>query len=190
MRLQMTWRTVFRGLFAMFLLAGCAQQPTFLTDDMRKPIDRKLVEYPNGFVLKTVARGITAPTAIAFVNDEGEFKGSIIVAESGAGNDRPRIYGWKADGTYFTVFPRRVQLPSFGILPQWSEFRGPIGGMVVSQGKIFITHRDSRGHGIVSSVGFDGSLTTLAAGLPAQGDYGLTDIIVHPTSGRLFFGMG
>jgi glucose/arabinose dehydrogenase len=43
---------------------------------------------------------------------------------------------------------------------------------------------------LVSSVGFDGSMTTLVAGLPAQGDYGPTDIVVHPTTGRLFFGMG
>jgi glucose/arabinose dehydrogenase len=183
-------RRLFHSLLAIMLLAGCARQPVFLPEDWRKPIDRKLVEYPNGFVLKTIARGLTAPSAIAFVNDEGEFKGSILVAESGVGSELPRIYGWTPEGTYFSIFPRGTRLPSFGILPQWSEFRGPIGGMAVSQGRIFVTHRDSKGRGVVSSIGFDGSITTLMANMPAEGDYSLTDIIVHPTSGRLFFGIG
>src|SRR5450432_1183072 len=192
MELQMNnrRRTLFHALLAMLLVAGCAQQPVFLPEDWRKPIDRKLVEYPNGFVLKTLARGLTAPSSIAFVNDEGEFKGSILIAESGAVNDQPRIYGWKPDGTYFSIFPRGSHLPSFGIFPQWSDFRGPIGGMVVSQGRIVVTHRDSHGRGLVSSIGFDGSIITLVADMPAQGDYSLTDIVVHPTSGRLFFGLG
>jgi glucose/arabinose dehydrogenase len=148
------------------------------------------VEYPRGSALKVAARGITAGAAIAFVTEEGDYKGALLVAESGRDVDVPRIYGWKADGTLFNIYPYNARFPSFGFLPRPFDIHGPIGGMAVTQGKIFVTHRDSRGRGVVSKFGFDGSCETVVGELPAQGDYGMTDIAVDPRTGRLYFGVG
>ena len=44
--------------------------------------------------------------------------------------------------------------------------------------------------GMVTAIGLrDGSRRTIVAGMPAQGDYGLTDLAVSP-DGRLYFGIG
>ena len=172
------------------LLAGGAGGPMLVPVGEQKAIDRKLVEYPAGFELKPYVRGITAGSAIAFVNEDGEYKGSMLVAESGNGGNQPRVYGWKPDGTYFSVYPHGRQIPTFGILRRGNEIYGPIGGMVVTQGRIFLTHRDAAGRGMLSSLGFDGTVTTIVADLPAQGDYSVTDLAVHPTTGRLYFGLG
>src|SRR4051812_21751055 len=96
-------------LASLLALSGCNVGPQFVPESERHAIDRKLVEYPKSWVLKTAARGLTAPEAIAFVTDEGEYKGSLLVAESGQDLKFPRIYGWKPDGTFFTVYPKRTQ---------------------------------------------------------------------------------
>lgn len=184
-------RVLLAVTLAMLLVApGCAPGPTLIPTAVQKPIDRKIVEYPGGFVLKDFARGITAGSSIAFVEEPGDYQGALLVAENGAGGQPPRIYGWKADRTFFNIYPRNVRLPTFGILRHEKEIYGPIGGLVVSQGRIFVTHRDRSGHGVVTSFGFDGSAMTVVGDLPAQGDYGITDIAVHPTTGRLWFGLG
>lgn len=177
-------------LVAMSLIAGCISHPQLVPFDSRRPIDRKVVEYPAGFTLKTIARGLTGPSAIAFVKQEGEYYRSLLVAESGADGRNPRIYGWKPDGTFFNVYPRGQRLPLVELIAKGDEVFGPIGGMVTAHGRIFITHRDANGRGVVSSVGFDGSISTVVADLPSQGDHGLTDIAVDPISGKLFFAQG
>lgn len=177
-------------LLLVLIVGGCITRPQLLPVDARKPIDRKVVEYPQGFVLKILARGLTAPSSIAFVKEEGEFQGSLLVAESGTEGYSPRIFGWKPDGAYFNVYPRSQKIPIPQIFSGEREIQSPIGGMVVTQGRIFVTHRDSRGRGVVSSLGFDGSVRTVVADMPSQGDHSLTDIAVHPTTGRLYFGQG
>lgn len=187
-------RSLLRGagctaLLALMLINGCASHPQLLPVEQRTPIDRKVVEYPSGYVLKTLVRGVTAGSAIAFVNDDGPYKGSLLVAETGVENDSPRIYGWKSDGSFFNVYPRQQRIP-LAQLVQQGEIYPPIGGIIAAQGQIFVTHRDNHGRGVVSSVGFDGSVRTVIADLPAQGDYSVTDIAIHPITGRLYFGMG
>src|SRR5262245_37327379 len=111
------WPALAYAMLAIVLIGGCTSNPSFIVPTSRKTIDRKVVEYPSNFVLQVVASNLTAPTAVAFVNDDGPFKGSMLVAESGV-NDEPRIYGWKPDGSYFSVYPRGPQLlPTFGLLP-------------------------------------------------------------------------
>jgi glucose/arabinose dehydrogenase len=191
-------RALLVGLLVVLqaLVFGCARGPQLVTGDAQKPVDRTHVEFPNGYLLKPFARGLNAPSAIAFVTEEGEYHGSILVAESGAGGSEPRIYGFKPDGTHFSIYPYGRQLPrlpgisELGIFKSGREIHGPIGGMVVTQGRIIVTHRDSRGAGVVSSLGFDGSGETIVADLPAQGDHSVTDAAVHPTSGRIYFGLG
>jgi hypothetical protein len=160
--------------------------------ESRVAIDRKIVDTPKGTSLFAAVRGLTAPTSIAFVTEEGPYKGAMLVAENGGDGplDTPRIFGWKQDGTFFNVYPHSSQFPTFGLFSSGNKIYGPIGGMVFTQGHIFVTHRDRDRRGVVSAVGFDGSVTTIQGGLPAQGDYSLTDIAVQPITGRLYFGLG
>jgi glucose/arabinose dehydrogenase len=187
------WLTVLS--VALLAAGGCVRGPYYVQPQDRIPIDRAQMEYPAGFRLVTSMYGLTAPSTVALVNDEGEYHGAVLIAESGAGGYRPRIYGFKPDGAYFEVYPapRRSpldRLPGVSLLRRGRDIYGPIGGMVVVQGKIFVTHRDRRGRGVVSALDFDGRRTTVVADLPAQGDYSLTDIVVHPTTGRLYFALG
>jgi len=168
---------------------GCLRGPTLLQPADRKPIDRTVIETPSNTEIRPYIRGLTAPVAICFVREEGAYDGALLIAESGRGGFRPRIYGYKADGTYFDIFPTRIPVP-FGILKSDRDIYGPIGGMVCDSGRIYVTHRDAQGMGTVSAFDFTGNRTTIAGGLPAHGDHSLTDIAVHPTTGRLYFGLG
>ncbi|MGH7178958.1 MAG: hypothetical protein ACREJC_16395 [Tepidisphaeraceae bacterium] len=155
----------------------------------RRQIDRMTVEYPSGMTLVTFAERLTAPVAIAFDTSDGPHRGAVLIAEAGKHDTPPRIYGFDPDGTFFEVFPKRGQFP-FGLIGHRSPIRGPLGGMVFAGGRIIFTHRDAQGMGAISSVGYDDEPTTLVADLPAQGDYGVTDLAVRPTDGRIFFGVG
>ena len=182
-------------LATIAMIVGCARGPYYVAPRDRQTIDRKFVEYPANFDLAAAVTGLTAPTSIAIVHDEGPHHGSVLIAEGGVAGYRPRLYGFKPDGTYFDVYPSPKRsaierVPPFRFLGGATELYGPIGGMVVVQGRIYVTHRDKRGRGAVSAFDFDGTRTTIVADLPAQGDYSLTDIVVHPTTGRLYFGLG
>ncbi|HYE17896.1 MAG TPA: hypothetical protein VEA69_05605 [Tepidisphaeraceae bacterium] len=169
--------------FALLVaVGGCQTKPQILTG--QKPIDRAVVEYPPGFELRPYVAGLTAPTAIAF-----DAEGSLLIAESGMGGDEPRIFGFKKDGTYFDVYPRGTRLPAF--LSRAFRMEGPVGGMVATGGRVYVTHRDAAGKGRVTAISYDGKVDpkTIVADLPTRGDYGMTDVALHP-NGRLYFGVG
>lgn len=159
-----------------------------LAADKRPIIDRQVVEYPGGFQLELLADGLTAPSAIAFDSDAGPYQNSIFIAESGAGDTSPRIYGFKPSGEMFSIYPAHPGV--LGFLSNHVKIYGPIGGMVVAGGRIYVSHRDERGMGMVSAFDYKGEIKTIIAELPAQGDYALTDVAIHPTNGRLYFGLG
>ena len=169
---------------------GCARGPTFIPPDMRHTIDRGVIETPAETQIKTEITGLTAPTAFCFIKDQGPYDGALLIAEGGLGGFRPRIFGFKTDGTRFEIYPQSRRVPTFGLIKGANDIYGPIGGMLVTQGKIFVTHRDANGFGEISAFDFDGTRTTVVGGLPAQGDYSVTDIAIHPTTGRLYFGVG
>lgn len=171
------------GLAISQTLVGCARGPTLIAESQRRAIDRRTVEYPAGMQLELAATNFTAPTAICFDAD-----GSLLIAENGGG-EKPRIIGWKRDGTYFQVYPQGTRIPLIGLGGKRIDFRGPVGGMTVSGGKVYVSHRDSQGAGVITAFDYDGTATTIVADLPAKGDYGVTDIAVHP-NGRIYFGVG
>jgi glucose/arabinose dehydrogenase len=156
-----------------------------LPPEERQPIDRALVEYPAGFELHRYLAGLTAPSAIAFDKQ----RNALLVAESGADGNEPRIIGFNLeDGTSFPVYPKGRRLP-FGLGGWKFALYAPIGGMSVRDGKIYVSHRDKNDLGVITALDYDGGHTTIVAGLPAQGDYGVTDVTVAP-DGRIWFGVG
>ncbi len=181
------------ALSAIFvvLLAGCGVGPTWLKPDQQTVIDRRDVEYPAGAELKPYITGLTAPTAIAF-----DSNGSLLIAEGGMGDYEPRVIGYKPDGTSFQVYPGGKRLLAkigrrIGQIVGVEGFRiyGPIGGMIAANGKVYVSHRDEQGHGAVTAFDYEGNPKTIVADLPAEGDYGVTDIAIAP-NGRLYFGAG
>ena len=170
------------GAMALLLFAGCINQPGLLPVARRKPFDRKAVEYPSGFVLTPLVRGLNCPTAICFDPDRND----LFVAESGIDGSEPHIFGYHlADGKYFSIYPFKRTVSFF---PTGFVIYGPVGGMVVHHGRIYVSHRDRDGRGVITAFGRDGTHATVVANLPAQGDYGVTDLVVN--NGRLFFGIG
>jgi glucose/arabinose dehydrogenase len=184
-----TWArrsVLYVGLIAAGAITGCRSGPTLLQPNDQVTIDRQSVEYPAETELKPYVTGLTGPTALAFDNE-----GSMLIAESGIGGREPRIFGFKKDGEVFEIYPRR-QLPSLPIrIPGIAKFKiyPPIGGMVAAHGRVYVSHRDENGQGVITAFGYDGSHTTIVAKLPAQGDYSVTDIAMA-ADGRLYFGMG
>jgi len=187
-------------LIVVGLLCGCHAGPLIIPDYQQKAIDRNIVEYPPNVQLTVYGRNFTAPAAFAFDYDEGEHKGALLIAESGRGGHSARIYGFKADGSYFEIYPKGslahlaqlqpIQQLPFDIGRGPFELDGPIGGMVVSGGKIFVTHRDRDGRGRLTAFNYDGTHFTVDGDFPAEGDYGMTDVAVNPFDGRIYFGVG
>jgi glucose/arabinose dehydrogenase len=177
-------RVVGVWVIALALISGCKTTPTMVPADKQVAIDRSIVEYPANTELVPVIRGLTAPTAIAF--DE---EGNILIAESGiGGKGSPRIIGFRPDGMMFEVYPQRSKLPF--TLSREKLLFAPLGGMVVHQGSIYVSHRDEDGNGVITAFNYDGTHRTIVADLPCKGDHAISDIAVNPSNGRLFFGVG
>jgi len=148
----------------------------------RTPIDRTLMEGPAGFTVQRYIANLTGATSIAF-----DDKGNLLIAESGIGGRTPAIYGFTPAGNRFNVY-HDPHLP-LGIASPKKKLYGPLGGMIFHQGKVYVTHRDDQGYGVITALGYDGSRKTILDHMPAKGDYGLTDLAVG-NDGRLYFGIG
>jgi hypothetical protein len=166
-------------------VGGCTRGPTVIPPDKRTIIDRKLVEYPAGVELQEIARDLTGP-----VDCEVDGEGNLIIAESGRGKFEPRIYAIRKDGTHFDIYPtaKRFPFPLNWVKPGFRIY-GPVGGIAISDGKIYVTHRDADGFGTITAFTYDGGHTTIVGKLPAQGDYGMGDL-AFDRYGRLWFGVG
>jgi glucose/arabinose dehydrogenase len=167
---------------ALALAAGCTPSPRLVTTAERRPIDRAIVEGPAGYTFQRYLENLTAPTAIAF-----DDKGNLLIAEGGIDGRPPAIYGITPAGSRFYIY-HDAHLP-LGIGSPKKKLYGPIGGMVFHDGKLYVSHRDANRYGVISALGYDGSRKTIVARMPAQGDYGLTDLAVG-ADGRLYFGIG
>jgi len=166
---------------------GCVTGPTVIAPEKRTAIDRRLVEYPAGVDLHVIARDLTGP-----VDCEVDADGNLIVAESGRGGREPRIFGIRKDGTAFTIYPtaQRFPFPPLSWIKTGPRIYGPVGGIALDKGKVYVTHRDAEGYGEVTAFTYDGKPTTIVGRLPAQGDYGMGGIAIQPYTGRLWFGVG
>jgi glucose/arabinose dehydrogenase len=178
-------RCIFGSLFSVFVavaLTGCIHQPEYLPLSRQRVLDGSLVEYPTGCRLSQVVKDLNCPTAMCWNSD-----GDMLIAESGIDGGEPHIFGYHhKDHTYFNIYPyhRTISFfPTSGFV-----MYGPVGGMVCYQDRIYVSHRDRQGRGVITQLGYKGTHSTIIAGLPAQGDYGVTDVIIH--NDRLYFGVG
>lgn len=172
------------ALLLALCLCGCIPNARLLSIEEQKPIDRIYVEFPSGYQLRRYVTALTAPTAIAFDAD-----GSMLIA-MGERDDEVRIIGFRTDGTPFTLYPESDHPLLSLVTPGGWRMYGPVGGMVCYQGQVFVSHRDGDGLGVISALDYHGHHKTIVGNLPAQGDYGVTDLAISPTNGRLYFGVG
>ena len=161
-------------------LTGCIHDPQMVPLSRQTVIDRAIVEYPADCTLVQVVKGLNCPTAMCWDSD-----GNMFIAESGADGSEPHIFGYHKDHSYFNVYPYKRSISFF---PTGFVMYGPIGGMACDHHRLFVSHRDRYGKGVITILGYDGTHETLIADLPAQGDYGVTDVVIH--NGRVYFGVG
>ena len=173
---------LFGAAAAIFFAAGCATPPRVLSPGEQQVIDRSEVEYPAGFELRRYVTNLTAPTAIAVEAD-----GSLLIAE-GQSDEEPRIVRIYRSGKQDLFYPQGRKFPFNIAVTGWRMY-GPIGGMAVHKGEVYVSHRDQDGFGVITALDGKGNHRTVVAQLPSQGDYGVSDVAFGP-DGRLWFGVG
>jgi glucose/arabinose dehydrogenase len=174
---------VFGGSVAALLAAGgCNSGPSLLPKSMQLTIDRHITEYPDGYDLKPYVVDLDSPEGFCF--DES---GNMIIAEGGIDGSEPHIFAIRPDRHTFDIYPLGTRIPVFK--PGFHIY-GPIGGIVAYRGKIYVSHRDDSDMGAVTAFDYNGDHKTIVAGLPAQGDFGVTDLAISPIDNRLYFGVG
>lgn len=175
------------GVAFLVLVAGCIHNPVVLGPRDQTLIDRQFMEYPTGFGVKPIIVNLTAPTAICF-----DSQGTMFIAEGGGTIDdiEPHIFAYRPsappDKQVFNVYPIGRHIP---FVKTGFQIYGPIGGMVASGGKLYVTHQTLDGNGEVTAFGYDGSHTPVVADIPACGDYKMGDICADD-NGRLYFSVG
>lgn len=188
---QITRLTVLLLVGALLGAAGCIHRIHTYAADERPTVDRRHVEYPTGMLLQTVAEGFTAATALA-VDPEG----GVYVADRGSRGREVRISRIEpATGERIEIYPvdRRSV---FGLFDSRSRLYGPVGGMAFQDGELFVSARDENDDGLIVAFNLADwkeempPMRTVVGELPARGDHGVTDIAIHPTTGRLYFGLG
>lgn len=172
------------ALAGCLLAGGCATHPVFISEGARRVIDRRIMEYPDGFEAKTYMSNLTCPTAFCF--DES---GNLIVAEGGIDGRDPHIRAVRPDGTMVSIYPVETRIP---IVKPGFRIYGPVGGIVAYKGEIYVSHRDSHDMGVITAFTYTGDHKTIVADLPAQGDFGVTALAIPPlpVEPRLYFGVG
>src|SRR5690242_19268200 len=92
-------------VFAL-LCGGCPRSPRLTAEGERLEVSRQLIDYPPSLVMREVATLLNAPADFAVDAD-----GNVIIAESGRGEYDPRVYGFRKDGSFFTIYPPSKQAP-------------------------------------------------------------------------------
>ncbi len=70
------------------LMPGCFRPPEIIAPELRKPIDRGVIERPASLDIERFIANLTAPTAIAFDPQ----KNALLIAESGIDSGEPTIH--------------------------------------------------------------------------------------------------
>jgi hypothetical protein len=166
-------------LFAL-VFTGCIHQPEMLPVSRQKLIDRSQVEYPANCTFVQIIKGLNCPTAMCW-----DAEGNMLIAESGIDGSEPHIFGYHKDHTYFNIYPWKRNVSFY---PTGFVLYGPIGGMAAYKGRLYVSHRDKNDKGMITALGYDGTHNTIIADLPAQGDYGVTDVAIR--NDRVYFGVG
>lgn len=178
--------TVGRGrLMVVGLVLAAACMPRYRSkgggeiDRQPAPGQRRLVAndvaVPAGFTIEVVAQGLTFPTGVAF-----DDRGDVYVTESGY-----------AYGEVFTT-PRLLRIARGGGQPAVvaeGEKNGPWNGLTHVDGDFFVSEGGvMEGGRILRIAGESGKISTIASGMPSQGDHHTNGPVAR--DGWIYFGQG
>jgi glucose/arabinose dehydrogenase len=116
-----------------------------------------------GYRIEVFVQGLDSPISMFFTENE-----DMIVAESGLTSGNPRVLLLVND--HFEVIAE--------------NFRVPITGTNYLKGSIYVSHR-----GFVSTVTLDGTRQNIITGLPSNGDYYNSRVVIGPDN-KIYFGQG
>ncbi|MGI6615503.1 MAG: hypothetical protein ACOX30_05740 [Dethiobacteria bacterium] len=127
------------------------------------------LKIPPGYKAEVVAKGLTFPTSLAIAP-----AGEIYVAESG--------YAYGPKETEARVL--RIS-PAGSVEEVANGFNGPINGIALKEGSLFLSHR-----GKITALDLESDeREDLVSGLPSLGDHQNNDLLFGP-DGALYFGQG
>lgn len=107
-----------------------------------------------GYTIEVFAQGLDSPISMFFTE-----KGDMVVAESGLTSGNPRV---------LLLVDNRFEVIA-------ENFRVPITGTNYLHGSIYVSHR-----GLVSIVKLDGTRQSIITGLPSNGDYYNSRVVIGP----------
>ncbi len=180
-------------LTGLSLTVGCEPGRKVYREETRPVIDRKGVDFPAGLELSVAAKGFHAAAAVA----TDEERNHVYIGDQSIRGEEIRITRLDpATGEMAEIYPARRAIVSW--FDGRPRLKASIGGMLLHEGELYVSARDEEGFGII--VAFDlrdwtpedgrPQQRTVVGELPARGDHGVTDLAIHPLTGRLFFGVG
>jgi glucose/arabinose dehydrogenase len=118
---------------------------------------------PNNYKVEVFATGLNFPVNMVFTE-----YGEILIAESGAYSQTPRILRYN-NGIYQVVA---------------EGFQAPLSGVNYYNGNIYVSHK---GH--ITAISLDGTRRDIISGLPSNGDFTNNKVEFGPDA-KLYFGQG
>ncbi|SHO49092.1 hypothetical protein [Anaerocolumna xylanovorans] len=115
------------------------------------------------YSIEVFAQGLDSPSSMIFTNE-----GDMLVAESGYTSGNPRVLRL-VNGRFEVIADR---------------FNVPLTGINYFNGVIYVSHR-----GFISVVEQNGTRRNIITGLPSNGDYYNSRVVVGPDN-KLYFGQG
>jgi glucose/arabinose dehydrogenase len=126
-------------------------------------IDTKNIYLPPGYQIEVVAAGLDVPIDMVFSDN-----GDLYVADSGVTSGNPKVLHY-INNRFETIA---------------DNFTLPITGISYLDGNIYVSHKN-----FISVLHSNGNRQSIIAGLPCNGDFGISNVAFGP-EGKIYFGLG
>lgn len=140
-----------------------------------RPATSAAIALPDGYSIEAVARGLDAPTGVAFDESGGVYVVESGYATGGAAANPPRLVRVEPDG--------RVAEIARG------SDNGPWTGVAFHDGALYVVEGGKKTGGKVLRFALDGGSETLVENLPSMGDHNANGPAIGP-DGAVYFGVG
>lgn len=118
---------------------------------------------PGGYQVEVYATGLDSPIGMAF-SEEGD----LFIADSGVNSGVSKVI--------------RLSNGRFDVIEE--NFMTPITGISYMSGSIYVSHK-----GYISVLRPEGTRQDIIAGIPSNGDFGISNVAYGP-EGKIYFGLG
>jgi glucose/arabinose dehydrogenase len=132
-------------------------------EDIQRILNPSDISISSDYIIEVFAQGLDSPISMLFTNE-----GDMLIAESGFTTGNPRVLRL-VDGRFEVVA---------------DQFNVPLTGITYFNGILYVSHR-----GFISIVEQDGTRRNIITGLPSNGDYFNSRVVIGPDN-KLYFGQG